>query len=709
MADYTGKMTDEELLALVNSEHDNSIGFDLDEELNKQREIALEYFNGVMRDVPYLPNRSKAMSLDVADAIETLLPDVVEVLTSGDDMVAFRPVGPEDEEAAQQETDVVKHVIYNENPGWLIMTSAAKDALQAKTGVFKWRWVEGGEKVEEFEGQSAIALQSAMSEKGAEVFDVEFDEDESQDAGEERFKFKMRRKYDGCVKIETVAPEDITVARDTTIDLQSATYVATRSRPRVQDLIAEGIDEEKLNRLPAYTMNTDSVSEARDTVDETELAPGGDIKRAMRQVEVIEHYIRVNEGEDTKLYVILTGGTGQSSVVLRKQEANQIQLSAITPYLVPHRFYGQSVGDKLVETQRIRTALTRSLLDSAYFALNQRMVVNERSMTANTIPDLLRNEPGVPIRANAADAVTPVSASGLNFDPLAHLEYFATEAEKRTGIVRNAQGLNPDTLHDTAKGAQMMMMNSQKRVRMIIRTFAETGIKDLYLGVHALLREHSTQEKSIQLRNKWISVSPSSWSARNDMTIEVGRGAADTEFELAMIDRVVGMQAQAVQAGLTMLVKPKNLYNSAIRATEKAGIKNPEAYWTNPDDEPPQEPPPDPKMIEMQGKMQLEQAKLQLSAQTDQAKLQQDQQKAASDYELKMMELEGKLQIQRETAAAELQLKRELLQAELDMKREELTAKLALQAEQNRRNADRSDYEASASIASDVQPGGDPG
>lgn len=663
-------LSDDELLALVNSEHDNSIGFELDAELSDQRERALKYFNGEMTDVPSLPNRSNAVSLDVADAIETLLPDVVDVLTSGDDILAFRPTGPEDEEAAQQETDVVKHVIYNENPGWLLLTTAAKDALQAKTGVFKWRWVEGAEKVEEFEGKNAIEVQTAMSDTGSEVFDVELDEDESLEAGEERYKFKVKRKYEGCVKVETVAPEDLTVARDT-VWIQDATYVATRSRPRVQDLIAEGIDPAKLERLPSYIVNTEAVSEARDTVDESMIV-GGDTKKVMRQVEVIEHYVRVTEGDETKIYVVLTGGTGQSRVLLRKQEANRIQLSAITPYLVPHRFYGQSPADKLIEVQKIRTALTRAMLDSAYFALNQRVIVAENGSTANTIPDLLRNEPGVPIRARSADAVVALQAGGLGFEPQAQLEYFATEAEKRTGIVRNAQGLNPDTLHDTAKGAQMLMTSAQKRVRMIIRTFAETGIKDLYLGVHALLREHSTQEKTIRLRNKWVPVMPSSWSARNDMTIEVGRGAAETEYEMAMMDKVISMQAEAMGAGLP-IVKPKNIYASAIRMTEKAGFKNAESYWSNPEEEPPQPPQPDPKVMEIQAKANADQAKM-----AGEMKMKAEQSKA--DMELARYKADLDIKMKRDIAFEELALKRAVLFEELKLKREEAAYRAAVGA-----------------------------
>ncbi|WP_454762042.1 portal protein [Caulobacter segnis] len=180
--------------------------------------------------------------------------------------------------------------------------------------------------------------------------------------------------------------------------------------------------------------------------------------------------------------------------------------------------------------------------------------------------------------AKGPTAVIPVQSSGLNFDTLAHLEYFATVAEQRTGVVRNAQGLNPDTLHDTAKGAEQLMMLAQKRMRMIARTFAETGVKDLFLGVHALLRQHATKQRMARLRNKWVPVDPASWSVRNDMTIEVGLGSSGREHDLLVMDRVTNMQAAIVQAegGYNgPLVTAQNIYAAAIRASEKAAARTP--------------------------------------------------------------------------------------------------------------------------------------
>lgn len=705
----SSEIADDEMLAILNAERQRSIGFENDQVLTDARVRALEYYRGEMRDISSLPNRSKAVSLDVADAIETILPDLVEIFTGGEDVAAFQPVGAEDEEAAQQETDAVNHVVFNENPGWLIFTSVFKDALQAKTGVFKWRWEQGRNEEERFEGKTAMELEAAS--QSGEIVEA------SQNAQDPSlYDFTLRHVYDGCVKIEAVAPEDITVARDT-VWLQHATYVATRSRPRVQDLIADGIDADKLDTLPAWSGYSDEVSEARDTVDEEEAALQGDAKRTMRQVEVVEHYIRIKSADGEKLWLVLTGGEGNSTVLLRKQEVNSIQLSSITPFLVPHRFYGESIADKLIEIQRIKTALMRMTLDAGYFALNQRSVIDMNVADATTVSDYLRNEPGVPIRARGQGAITPLNGGGLNFDTLQHLEFFSTVAEQRTGIVRNAQGLNPDTLHDTAKGAQQLMMMAQKRIRMVARTFAETGVKDLLLGVHALLREHSTQAKTMRLRNKWVQIDPPSWGVRNDMSIEVGLGASGREHDMMVMDRVIAMQAQAVEGGLMgTLVTPKNLYNAATRATEKAGVKNPEAYFTDPDRVPPREPQPDPRVMEMQMKGQIEAQKLQLQAQSEAQKSDQERQRAEAELMLMRERNEAEIQLQRERMANEAMLAQQKMQmeyeqkaAELELKRQELQAEAAIKAVEVERSNARADAETEANLSSGVRTGGEPG
>jgi hypothetical protein len=478
-------MTDEELLAIVKAERVRSIGFDHDETLHSERERALNYRKGIMPDVPSLPNRSAAVSTDVADAVETVLPDLIEIFTGGDDVAAFLPtpksVDPAAikaaEQQAQQETDYVNHVVFEENPGFMILYAMFKDALEVKTGVVKWWWEDADEvEPEQFEGKTVVELQLAIQNGGKLVSDPtpsKYDDDDDQPA-EPTYDFALENEQDdGRVCIEAVAPEDFTVSPDT-IRLKDAPYCAHRSRPRAQDLIARGIDPELVDQLGAYDADADdSIKQARDTAGEHDNPETNDATRALRQVEVIEHYIRINEGDKPKIWRVLTGKN--EALLLDKEEVSEIQFAAITPYVITHRFYGESVADKLMEVQKIKTVLTRMQLDSGYFALNQRNEVDMSGANEFTISDLLRNEPAMPVRVNRQGTVTPLQAGALQFDVMGALEHWSTVAEQRTGVVRNAQGLNPDTLHDTAKGAIALMAAAQKRVRMIARVFAEGG------------------------------------------------------------------------------------------------------------------------------------------------------------------------------------------------------------------------------------------
>jgi hypothetical protein len=83
--------------------------------------------------------------------------------------VAFDPVGPEDVEAAAQETDYINHVFMQQNPGFMVLFSFIKDALLSKVGVVKVWWEECDEDVKETyydltDEQVALILQSDDAE-----------------------------------------------------------------------------------------------------------------------------------------------------------------------------------------------------------------------------------------------------------------------------------------------------------------------------------------------------------------------------------------------------------------------------------------------------------------------------------------------------------------------------------------------------------------
>jgi hypothetical protein len=114
-------LSDDELLAIVRGERARSIGFDLDPDLTEAREKALNYAKGEMPDIAALPNRSQAVSTDIADAVETILPDLVEIFTGGDDVVSFVPHNADDE---------VRHVVFDDNDGFMTFLAFFKHTLR---------------------------------------------------------------------------------------------------------------------------------------------------------------------------------------------------------------------------------------------------------------------------------------------------------------------------------------------------------------------------------------------------------------------------------------------------------------------------------------------------------------------------------------------------------------------------------------------------
>lgn len=142
------KMDTLTLTSILGSEKANALAAMSAAQLMDERSHATDYYMGRMeRDMPAQDGRSSTVSMDVADTIEGLMPNLMDIFAGSDEVVRFEPVGPEDEEAAQQETDYVNHVFMQQNPGFMVLYSFIKDALLSKVGIVKV-WFEEREEEE---------------------------------------------------------------------------------------------------------------------------------------------------------------------------------------------------------------------------------------------------------------------------------------------------------------------------------------------------------------------------------------------------------------------------------------------------------------------------------------------------------------------------------------------------------------------------------
>src|SRR6185503_9102389 len=172
MASMT-KMSASDLKSMIAAEKADALAAVSAAKLAEERADAMDdYLGNMSHDMPAQDGRSRAVSTDVADTIEGLMPSLVDVFAGSDEVVRFEPVVPEDEAAAQQETDYVNHVFMQQNPGFMVLYSFIKDALLSKVGIVKVWWEEREEESRETyydltDDQFALLAQAVMQSAGA--------------------------------------------------------------------------------------------------------------------------------------------------------------------------------------------------------------------------------------------------------------------------------------------------------------------------------------------------------------------------------------------------------------------------------------------------------------------------------------------------------------------------------------------------------------
>lgn len=661
------------------------------DELSTKRSELLERY----MSEPYGDERSadagfsQVIDSSVSDTVEWIMPDMMRTFTAGENVVEFQAFGAEDEDAARQETDVVNHVFNHQNEGFIVLHEMIKDALIQKTGVVKWWWHEEERtREEDYENQSQdqlLMVMDQMQQKYAEGSEIEIVEQESRQIGvtydlsgnevpelEFDVKIKITEMLERA-RVEAVPPEDFLIQpRFDSINLTDCPFVAHRIRTTVGDLVAQGYDEEQVKKLPTnegdeYLDERDRRFDQEETPEESEIQFAGE---AMRPVSIFECYMRVdwnNDGVAELCKIVTSGSGGQKSnggILTRDgdpdiEEVEEIPFAAITPVLMSHRFYGRSIAELVDDLQRIKTVLMRQMLDNVYMVANPSVEVPEGAMGDDTIDDLLTIRPQRIIRTKMPGMMREIAPPPFMDQILPALTYVDETRESRSGVTKYSQGLDAENLNQTASGINRIMSASQLRIELISRVFAETGIKRMFVGLHGMMRRHSSKALTMKLRNEWVEVDPRHWRERQDMTVTVGLGSGNKDQMLAQLSYILQVQKEAI-AGQSPLCDWGNVYNTLRSLIENAGLKNPELYFTDPSkvEQPQQQQPQgDPATMALAQaemmKVELEKQKMQMNAQMDQKNAALEQQriameddrerdKADRDFWLKAKELELK-------------------------------------------------------------------
>ena len=666
-----------QIKGILDNEIDNAIGF-IETETTEARRKALDFY---LRN-PYgneIEGRSQIVTGEVAEAIDGALPQLIRVFTTTEDIVYFEPQSPGDEETAKQATDYCNWVFYRENDGLLILHNWFKDALLQKVGVVKAYWEKKEDvNVEKYKNLSEDELAMLLSDGSLEVVEqeVEFIEGGIDPMGMPiqvpvyEVKVRSVKKY-GCVKIENVPPEEFIISKSART-IKESPFVAHRRLMTRSELIALGYDKKVVDGLPSYDdlqftpERVARFSQGEQPDEDTSL------DHAMQTIEVFECYIRIDENEDgiAELRRIVYAG----AEILDDDECDYVPFHAVCPIHIPHKFFGQSLADRTMDIQLIKSTVTRQMLDNLYLTNNARVGVVDGQVN---IDDMLNATPGGVIRMKNPNAMVPIQVPAVTAQAFPMLEYLDAVQAKRTGVSDAQQGLDPDVLNNVSATAVAAMMKSNSgKLELIARIFAETGVKSLFKGILHLLGKYQDKPKLVRMRGKFVQFDPRMWSNQYDVSINVGLGSGDREQKLAMLQMIIAKQEQILQSygPSNPLVSVRQYRDSMARLIEAAGFKDASVFMSEitPEVEAqiaqPKEPPPDMQAEMAKMLAQVEREKTEAKSQIEAAKLDLERQNLEAEFTRKGIELQMRNQRdQSEMRIKEAELAVKQLQAILAM------------------------------------------
>lgn len=661
------KKKEQELKGTITRETTDALGYQ-NGKLVQERSLALDYYNSE----PFgneIEGRSQVISSDVLEAVESVLPSLLRIFTAGDDIVKFEPVGPEDEEASKQATEYINHIIFKENDGWKIFYTWFKDALIQKNGFIKHYYKYEDEFLKEsYKGLTEIEYQALLIDDAVEVVNVEEVTEDKMVMTEQGemadtqtfFNVDVKRKSSsGKICIENVPPEEMLLSKRCK-NIADAPFVAHRIKKTVSDLIGEGYDRKKIEDIPSYansTWNEETLS--RNLFDE-ESYMDENADPSMREILYTECYLRTDIDNDGVAELIKVCTVGDTNEILDVEEISYIPFSTITPIINPHRLFGMSVADLVMDLQQIKSVLLRQLLDNAFLMNNSRVLAVDSQVN---LDDLLQSRAGNIVRVKSPNAVVPLQAQNFMQEGLAMMEKVDQIKEQRSGISRMQQGLDPNTIqksHTTATGVREAMQSAGQRIETIARVFAETGIKDLMNCLLKLTTQYQDYKKVIKIRNNYVPIDPREWKNKFNLTINVGLGTGSHEQRLQILGQILGIQEKIMMSG-SKLANEQNIYNTLERMVHNAGFKSPQEFFTNPETLPPEQP-----------KDPMQENPLLIATQQQ---IQADREKNIAELQLKKEKMEAELELKKQEQVAELELKKQEMIAELQMEREKMNRK----------------------------------
>lgn len=137
-------LDDYEIESIIDARIKDSVAW-VGSEISNAQAKAMQYYLGQPEGdlaPPGVMGRSSIVDTTVSDQVEWMMPALMEIFLASGNVIKYGPRRPGQEDGAKQMTDLVNHIIMEDNPGFLFFMDWFKNSLLCKVGVAKVYWEE---------------------------------------------------------------------------------------------------------------------------------------------------------------------------------------------------------------------------------------------------------------------------------------------------------------------------------------------------------------------------------------------------------------------------------------------------------------------------------------------------------------------------------------------------------------------------------------
>lgn len=485
--------------------------------------------------------KSKIISRDIKKQSEWLHASLIDPFVSSSDIIKASPVTWEDKEAARQNELILNTQFCRQFNRYNFMTKSVKVLDREGTVVIQTGW--------DYEDKTVSKEVESIG------YDIDGMEIIEMTEAEEIIVTKNQPSATVCRN------EDVFIDPTCQDDMDKCQFVIHRYETDLSTLKEDG----RYKNLDKINVNSDTDSDQTYVAkDDTRFRFEDDPRKKLL---VYEYWGNYDVNEDGIAEPIVCAWIEDTVIRLQSNPyPDQKPPFIVVPFnSVPFQLYGEANAEILSDNQKVKTAITRGIIDNMAQSNNGQKGIKKGALDAiNRKKFLAGNNFEYNTTANDFWDGSYNAIPGSAFDMLSMMN---NEIESITGIKSFSGGINAGSLGASATGARGALDATSTRRLNVVRNISENLVKPLLRKWMSYNGEFLDQEEVVRITNgEFVEVKRDDLEGNIDIDIQVSTAEdnASRAQELAFMLQTIGpssdpAERRMLQAEIAYLQKMPEL------------------------------------------------------------------------------------------------------------------------------------------------------